>query len=115
FARSSISMPRSTSRSRRCSSPPSRRRWRRARRSRSPACAERPLRAAPEWLYQAQRGTLSEDPMGMLQAGIIPVTPFQQNCTILFDSETKEGVVVDPGGDVEVILKTIEDNGIAVK
>ena len=53
--------------------------------------------------------------MGMLQAGIIPVTPFQQNCTILFDSETKEGVVVDPGGDVEVILRTIEDNGIAVK
>lgn len=53
--------------------------------------------------------------MGMLQAGIIPVTPFQQNCTILFDSETKEGVVVDPGGDVEVILQTVKDNGITVK
>ncbi|WPE20857.1 MBL fold metallo-hydrolase [Shinella zoogloeoides] len=51
----------------------------------------------------------------MLQAGIIPVTPFQQNCTILFDTETKEGVVVDPGGDVEVILKTVEENGIALK
>ena len=51
----------------------------------------------------------------MLQAGIIPVTPFQQNCTILFDSETKEGVVVDPGGDVEAILKTLEENGITVK
>lgn len=53
--------------------------------------------------------------MGRLQAGIIPVTPFQQNCTILFDTETKEGVVVDPGGDVEVILKTVEENGIALK
>lgn len=53
--------------------------------------------------------------MGMLQAGIIPVTPFQQNCTILFDTETKEGVVVDPGGDVEVILKTVEENGITLK
>lgn len=51
----------------------------------------------------------------MLQAGIIPVTPFQQNCTIVFDTETKEGVVVDPGGDVEVILKTVEENGIALK
>ncbi|MGB3877750.1 MAG: MBL fold metallo-hydrolase [Shinella zoogloeoides] len=51
----------------------------------------------------------------MLQAGIIPVTPFQQNCTILFDTETKEGVVIDPGGDVEVILKTVEENGIALK
>ena len=53
--------------------------------------------------------------MGMLQAGIIPVTPFQQNCTILFDADTKEGVVVDPGGDVEVILQTVKDNGIDLK
>ena len=42
--------------------------------------------------------------MGQIQAGIIPVTPFQQNCTILFDDETREGVIVDPGGDVDVIL-----------
>jgi hydroxyacylglutathione hydrolase len=53
--------------------------------------------------------------MAMLQAGIIPVTPFQQNCTVFFDSETKEGVVVDPGGDVDVILETIRSNGIDVK
>ena len=39
--------------------------------------------------------------MGQLNAGIVPVTPFQQNCTILFDTETKAGVVVDPGGDVD--------------
>lgn len=53
--------------------------------------------------------------MGQLQAGIIPVTPFQQNCTILFDSQTKEGVVIDPGGDVDVILQTVERNGITLK
>jgi len=53
--------------------------------------------------------------MGMLQAGIIPVTPFEQNCTILFDPETKEGVVVDPGGDVDIILQTVRENGIALK
>jgi glyoxylase-like metal-dependent hydrolase (beta-lactamase superfamily II) len=52
--------------------------------------------------------------MGMLQAGIIPVTPFQQNCTILFDTETKQGVVVDPGGDVDAILRTVEENGITL-
>jgi glyoxylase-like metal-dependent hydrolase (beta-lactamase superfamily II) len=51
----------------------------------------------------------------MLQAGIIPVTHFEQNCTILFDSETKEGVVVDPGGDVDLILQTVRENGIALK
>ena len=53
--------------------------------------------------------------MGMLQAGIIPVTPFQQNCTVLFDMDSKEGVIVDPGGDVEVILQVIRENGITLK
>ncbi len=51
----------------------------------------------------------------MLQAGIIPVTHFEQNCTVLFDSETKEGVVVDPGGDVDIILQTVRENGITLK
>lgn len=52
--------------------------------------------------------------MGQLKAGIIPVTPFQQNCTILFDDETMEGVVVDPGGDVESILSAISNNGLKI-
>ncbi len=53
--------------------------------------------------------------MGQLKAGIIPVTPFQQNCTILFDEETLEGVVVDPGGDVDNIMAAIENNGLKIK
>jgi len=53
--------------------------------------------------------------MAKLQAGIIPVTPFQQNCTVLFDPDTMEGVIVDPGGDVEVILQTIRENDIRLK
>lgn len=53
--------------------------------------------------------------MGKLQAGIIPVTPFQQNSTILFDDETKEGVVIDPGGDVSTILEVVKENGITLK
>lgn len=53
--------------------------------------------------------------MAMLQAGIIPVTPFQQNCTVLFDQDTKEGVIVDPGGDVETILQIVADNGLMLK
>jgi hydroxyacylglutathione hydrolase len=52
--------------------------------------------------------------MGQLKAGIIPVTPFQQNCTLLFDEETKEGVVVDPGGDVENILGAIRENELKI-
>lgn len=53
--------------------------------------------------------------MGQLRAGIIPVTPFQQNCTIMFDDETKQGVVVDPGGDVEHIVAAIRENGITIE
>jgi len=53
--------------------------------------------------------------MGQLRAGIIPVTPFQQNCTILFDDESKVGVVVDPGGDVDQIVSAVEANGITVE
>lgn len=52
--------------------------------------------------------------MGRLNAGIIQVTPFQQNCTILYDDDTKVGVVVDPGGDVDVLVKAIEDNGFKI-
>lgn len=47
--------------------------------------------------------------MSELRAIIVPVTPFQQNCTILFDEDTKEGVVVDPGGDVPHILNAINE------
>ena len=53
--------------------------------------------------------------MGQLRAGIIPVTPFQQNCTIMFDDETKRGVVVDPGGNVEHIVAAIRENGITIE
>lgn len=52
--------------------------------------------------------------MGQIRAGIVPVTPFQQNCTILFDDETKAGVVVDPGGDVDTILDVIRKNGLSI-
>lgn len=45
----------------------------------------------------------------MLQISIVPVTDFQQNCSIVFDDQTKNGVVVDPGGDLDrVIAKTVE-------
>ena len=53
--------------------------------------------------------------MGELRAGVIPVTPFQQNCTILFDDAEKRGVVVDPGGDVHQILAALKENGITVE
>jgi glyoxylase-like metal-dependent hydrolase (beta-lactamase superfamily II) len=35
----------------------------------------------------------------MLRAAVIPVTPFQQNCAILWDEADRRGLVVDPGGE----------------
>ena len=48
----------------------------------------------------------------MMQFHIVPVTPFQQNCTLFWCDETMEAAVVDPGGDVELINKAIDDKGV---
>ena len=53
--------------------------------------------------------------MPQLQGAIIPVTPFQQNCAILWDEATKQAVIVDPGGDVDRILAAVEQTGVAVE
>jgi glyoxylase-like metal-dependent hydrolase (beta-lactamase superfamily II) len=53
--------------------------------------------------------------MGQMNGTIVPVTPFQQNCTILFDAADRQGVVIDPGGDVDRILEAIRDGGIDVR
>ena len=47
-----------------------------------------------------------------LKAAIVPVTPFGQNCTLLWNEATMRGAVVDPGGDVPRILHRIEQLGI---
>jgi len=50
-----------------------------------------------------------------LQVTIIPVTPFQQNCALIWDTETLSGTVVDPGGDVPQILEAIAQAGVTVE
>jgi hydroxyacylglutathione hydrolase len=47
-----------------------------------------------------------------LKAAIVPVTPFQQNCTLLWDPETMKGAVVDPGGDLDRIEAAIAEIGM---
>ena len=46
---------------------------------------------------------------------IVPVTPFQQNCALLFDDQTKRGAVIDPGGDVPTILAAIAKHGLTIE
>jgi glyoxylase-like metal-dependent hydrolase (beta-lactamase superfamily II) len=50
----------------------------------------------------------------MLQYEIIPVTPFQQNCTLFWCDQTKLAAVVDPGGDLEKIIGAIKKHGLTL-
>lgn len=51
----------------------------------------------------------------MLQVAIVPVTEYQQNCSIIYDDQTKTAVVVDPGGEVEKIVAAVEQIGVKVE
>ncbi len=53
--------------------------------------------------------------MTKLQAFLIPVTPFQQNCSLVYDEVRNIGAIVDPGGDVPVILAAIKQSGITIE
>lgn len=46
-----------------------------------------------------------------LAVAIVPVTPFQQNCSILVCRQTNECAVVDPGGEIDRIVEAIEEIG----
>ena len=53
--------------------------------------------------------------MGQLQVRIIPVTPFQQNCALIWDAETMQGGIVDPGGDLPEINAAISAAGVTIE
>lgn len=50
-----------------------------------------------------------------LKAVIVPVTPFQQNSTVLWDDETMKGAVSDPGGDLDRIEAVLAEHGITLE
>jgi glyoxylase-like metal-dependent hydrolase (beta-lactamase superfamily II) len=46
---------------------------------------------------------------------ILPVTPFEQNCSLIWDPGALRAAVVDPGGDVDDILAAIAERGLKVE
>jgi hydroxyacylglutathione hydrolase len=50
-----------------------------------------------------------------VRAAIIPVTPFQQNCTLLWCETTKKAAVIDPGGDLDRIRQAIAGSNVQVE
>ena len=51
----------------------------------------------------------------MLKIQIVPVTEYQQNCSIVYDDQSNAAVVVDPGGEVEKIDAAVEELGVKVE
>ncbi|MEC7940531.1 MAG: MBL fold metallo-hydrolase [Pseudomonadota bacterium] len=49
-----------------------------------------------------------------LKYQVVPVTSFAQNCSIVWCDETMEGIVVDPGGDIQQLAAIIEELGVKV-
>lgn len=54
-------------------------------------------------------------PQSPLKAAIVRVTPFEQNCTLIWNEASKRGAVVDPGGDLDRIFRGIDEAGIEIE
>jgi len=50
-----------------------------------------------------------------LRAVVVPVTPFVQNCSVVWCDATGKGAVIDPGGDLERILEVVSSNGVKLE
>jgi glyoxylase-like metal-dependent hydrolase (beta-lactamase superfamily II) len=50
-----------------------------------------------------------------LKAAIVPVTPLQQNCTLLWCTETNKGAFVDPGGDLPKLKAAAAQAGVEIE
>ncbi|HET8613102.1 MAG TPA: MBL fold metallo-hydrolase [Sphingomonas sp.] len=50
-----------------------------------------------------------------LRAAIIPVTPLQQNCTLLWCTKTMRGALVDPGGDLPKLEAAVAQHGVTLE
>ncbi len=54
-------------------------------------------------------------PESKLQLRLVPVTPLQQNCSLLWDTETKHALMVDPGGDIDKLMGALDQFGLTLK
>ena len=50
-----------------------------------------------------------------MRAAIIPVTPLQQNCSLIWCTRTMKGALVDPGGDLDKLKEGVAKAKLAIK
>ena len=53
--------------------------------------------------------------MSQIDLRILPVTPFSQNCSLLWDTDSMEGIFVDPGGEAEKLMAEAKKLGVTIK
>lgn len=46
---------------------------------------------------------------------VIPVTPYQQNCSLIWCEKTKNAALIDPGGDIELLLAEVKRAGLVLE
>ena len=51
----------------------------------------------------------------MLTYLTIPVTPFAQNCSLVWDDQTKQAAIIDPGGDLDRLLNEVKSRGLKLE
>ncbi len=55
------------------------------------------------------------EPAPPLRAAIIPVTPLQQNCSLIWCTATMRGAFVDPGGDLPRLRAAAQQSGATIE
>ena len=58
---------------------------------------------------------MSEEPNPPLKAAVIPVTPLQQNCTLLWCTATNKAALCDPGGDLPKLKAALAQAGVTLE
>jgi glyoxylase-like metal-dependent hydrolase (beta-lactamase superfamily II) len=74
----------------------------------------RRVRIAPAHVFIHRDANAAMPDMPRLNVMVVPVTLFQQNCSIVWNEDTKHGVVIDPGGDLEVIRQALTQTGAMI-
>ncbi len=50
-----------------------------------------------------------------MKAVIVPVTPFQQNCTVVWDEDSGKGAIVDPGGEIDRLREIVAEHNVTIE
>jgi len=50
-----------------------------------------------------------------MKFAIVPVTPYRQNCSLIWCEATRRAALIDPGGDIEALLASVERAGVTLE